>query len=205
MKFPFLFHIAATWIIALAPIARGDAGVPALREGDVVFSSSAEGQGQAVMAATRSIYTHCGVVFLKDGKLMVLEAVEPVGVIPLATFISRSAPGTFMARRLKEPVAPAKLAKARAWGEAQIGKKYDLKFRWDDDRMYCSELVWKIYEKAGVRLCQPSRFQDYDLSKPSVKKIIEERYGDIDAMPKDEKVVAPSDLANSNLLFTVTL
>ena len=179
------------------------AAADALRDGDIVFSSSAAGQGEAVMAATGSHHTHCGVVFLKDGRAMVLEAVEPVGVVPLGAFISRSAPGTFLARRLKNPLAPAGFATALAWGEAQIGKKYDLQFRWDDERMYCSELVWKIYEKAGIRLCKPSRFQDYDLSKPSVKKVIEERYGSIEKMPKDEKVVAPSDLAASPLLVDV--
>ena len=44
------------------------------------------------MAATGSPYTHCGIVFEKDGKLMVLEAVQPVGEIPLETFIARSKP-----------------------------------------------------------------------------------------------------------------
>lgn len=171
-----------------------------LREGDIVFSSSPLGQGQAIIDATSSPYTHCGIVFMEAGKPMVLEAVEPVGVTTLEAFVSRSTPGTFTARRLKSPVTPEAYQKARVWGKARIGMKYDLQFRWDDQRMYCSELVWKIYEKAGVRLCEPSRFRDYVLDKPSVRKFIDERYGGRAKFPMDERVVAPSDLAASTML-----
>ncbi len=70
--------------------------------------------------------------------------------------------------------------------------------------MYCSELVWKIDRHAGVELCPPRRFRDYDLEKPSVRKIIRERFGGMDKLPLDEKVVAPSDLAASPLLEPVS-
>ncbi|MEO7097789.1 MAG: YiiX/YebB-like N1pC/P60 family cysteine hydrolase [Luteolibacter sp.] len=174
-----------------------------LQEGDIVFSSSPAGQGQAIIDATKSPYTHCGIVFQQGGKLMVLEAVEPVGITTLEKFVSRSSPEAFTARRLKTPLAPDAYQKAREWGKAQIGHHYDQQFRWDDQKMYCSELVWKIYEHAGVRLCEPSHFRDYHLDQPSVKKVIEERYGSIDKLPLDECVVAPGELATSNLLMPI--
>jgi uncharacterized protein YunC (DUF1805 family) len=176
----------------------------ALQEGDVVFSSSTAGQGGAIIIATRSPYSHCGMVFVEKGKMMVLEAVQPVGVVSLEEFISRSKPGTFMARRLKTPVNPASYQTAKSWGMSQIGKNYDAKFLWDDRNLYCSELVWKIYQHAGVELCIPRRFKDYHLDDPTVKKVIEERYGSMQDMPQDEKVVAPADLAASFLLEEVT-
>lgn len=187
--------------MAFPMIAAGEA----LREGDIVFSSSDRGQGEAIIAATGSPYTHCGVVFEKNGKLMVLEAVQPVGVVSLEDFRSRSKPGTFLARRLKTPVTPEKYRLAREWAEAQIGKNYDVRFLWDDGKLYCSELVWKVYDKAGVKLCDPRRFRDYDLEKPSVKKIIQERFGSLDNIPLEEKVVAPSDIAGSGLLIDIPL
>lgn len=174
-----------------------------LREGDVVFTGSARGQGEAIIAATGSPYTHCGIVFQSDGKLMVLEAVQPVGVVSLEEFKSRSKPGLFLARRLKSPLAPADYQKARAWAEAQIGKNYDGRFLWDDGNLYCSELVWKIYARGGVELCAPRKFRDYELQKPSVKKLIDQRFGGMERVPLDEKVVAPSDLAGSTLLEDV--
>lgn len=173
------------------------------QEGDIVFSSSERGQGEAIIAATGSPLTHCGIVFSKGGKLMVLEAVQPVGMVSLDDFISRSKSGTITARRLKTPLAPENYQKAKTWAEAQIGKNYDPRFLWDDGNLYCSELVWKIYQHAGVELCAPRRFRDYDLQKPAVKKIIDERFGGMAKVPLDEKVVAPSDLAASPLLVDV--
>ncbi len=174
-----------------------------LREGDIVFSSSRFGQGAAIIAATASPYTHCGIVFERDGKLMVFEAVQPVGVTTLDNFASRSLPGTFTARRLKIPVTLESYHKARTWAEAQIGRDYDVRFRWDDRKLYCSELVWKVYQHAGVKLCALRKFRDYDLQRPEVRKIIEQRYGGMDRLPLDETVVAPSDIAASPLLAEV--
>ncbi|MEY3898659.1 MAG: hypothetical protein RLZZ214_4181 [Verrucomicrobiota bacterium] len=186
--------------LALCSVALAD---PVLREGDVVFSGSERGQGEAIIAATGSKFTHCGIVFQHEGKLMVLEAVQPVGVVSLEEFKSRSKPGSFLARRLKSPLAPAGYRSARVWAEAQIGKNYDGRFLWDDGNLYCSELVWKIYQRAGVELCAPRKFRDYDLDKPSVKKLIDQRFGGMERVPRDEKVVAPSDLAVSTLLEDV--
>lgn len=174
-----------------------------LQEGDIVFSSSALGQGEAIIAATASPFTHCGIVFEKDGELMVLEAVQPVGVTTLKEFISHSTPDGFTARRLKSTVAPAAYRKARSWAIAQIGRNYDVHFAWDDGKLYCSEFVWKIYQHAGIELCPPRRFRDYDLQRPAVRKIIDQRYGGMARLPLDEKVVAPSDLAASPLLDEV--
>lgn len=175
----------------------------ALQEGDIVFHGSAGEQCDAVREATGSPYTHCGVVFEKDGRLMVLEAVQPVRVTTVEAFQQRSLPGTFHARRLKQPANPAAIAKAKAWGARQTGRNYDHLFGWDDGALYCSELVWKAYAKAGIELCEPRRFHDYRLDAPKVKAIIARRYGSADQLPRDEPVVAPGDLADSPLLVEV--
>ena len=33
-------------------------------------------------------------------------------------------------------------------GRKYLGRDYDLRFEWSDDKIYCSELVWKIYKEA---------------------------------------------------------
>lgn len=198
VKLKRALSVAASALLAASSVFAED-----LREGDIVFSSSEQGQGEAIIAATGSPYTHCGIVFLEKGELMVLEAVQPVGVVSLAKFKERGKPGVFLARRLRLPLTPEKYRSARVWAEAQIGKNYDVRFLWDDGKLYCSELVWKIYNHAGVELCEPRRFRDYDLKKPSVQKIINERFGNSARLPLDEKVVAPSDLATSSLLVNV--
>ena len=68
--------------------------------------------------------------------------------------------------------------------------------------MYCSELVWKVYQQGyGVELCPLRQMKDFDLSSPEVKTIMKQRYGD--NPPLEEKVVAPSDLSNSDKLYLV--
>lgn len=175
----------------------------ALQEGDIVFHGNSGEQCDAIREATGSPYTHCGVVFEKDGRLMVLEAVQPVRVTTVEAFQQRSLPDSFHARRLKQPADPAAIEKAKAWGGKQIGRNYDYRFEWDPHTLYCSELVWKAYQEAGIELCEPRRFHDYRLESPKVKAIIAKRYGSADKLPRDEPVVAPGDLADSPLLVEV--
>ncbi|MEO5913869.1 MAG: YiiX/YebB-like N1pC/P60 family cysteine hydrolase [Luteolibacter sp.] len=200
---PLLSAAACAFFSASALLTAGEKAAAVLREGDIVFSSSEQGQGEAIIAATGSPYTHCGILFRVDGKLMVLEAVQPVGVVSLSEFMARSKPGTTQARRLKTPLAAADVERGREWATAQVGKNYDAKFLWDDGQLYCSELVWKIYQHAGIELCKPRQFKDFKLDDPKVKKIIEQRFGSVKALPRDEKVVAPADLASSPLLEEV--
>jgi len=177
-----------------------------LKNGDIVFQETNSHQGRAVKAATDSRWTHVGLVFFKQGKPMVIEGVQPVSVIPLSQFIARS-PKSFYAMRLKERdqhITAESISKAEVYCNAQLGKDYDFKFRWSDDRIYCSELVWKAYKKStGIELCSPRAFKDYKLDHPTVKRIIKRRYGSVANLPLDELVVAPSDLAQSKLLMEV--
>ncbi|RYD47977.1 MAG: peptidase, partial [Verrucomicrobiaceae bacterium] len=69
MRIPKCLHFIPVLFSAFS-LAAADT----IREGDIVFTSSELGQGEAIIAATGSPYTHCGVVFEKNGKLMVLEA-----------------------------------------------------------------------------------------------------------------------------------
>lgn len=175
-----------------------------LKEGDILFQDTGGKQGAAVRAATNSPFTHCGVLFKQDGKFYVLEAVQPVKVTSFLAWKQRSK--VFHARRLKDDskLTPAAFKKALNWGSAQLGKNYDFHFKWGDDELYCSELVWKIYHQAtGITLCKPRSFQSYLLEDNAVREIVRRRYGGLENLPKNMPVVAPSDLARSPLLVEV--
>lgn len=177
-----------------------------LRDGDIVFQETNSNQGKAVKAATNSRWTHVGLVFFRDNKPMVIEAVQPVKITPLPQFIARS-PKSFYAMRLKEAdkhIDAETIRKAQQYGNSLLGKNYDGQFRWSDDRIYCSELVWKIYNKAaGIELCKPRPFKSYNLKHPTVQNLVKSRYGSAQALPNNELAVAPSDLAESSLLEEV--
>jgi hypothetical protein len=124
-------------------------------------------------------------------------------MLRLEVLMARGRKEAFTALRLKADITPDAYRKAREWATAQIGRDYDVRFGWDDKKLYCSELVWKFYQQAGIELCPPRKFRDYDLQRPEVRKIIEQHYGRMDRLEMDEKVVAPSDLAASKLLMEV--
>lgn len=203
MKTPALVSVLVSLMAGLALLFASETKLPSVREGDIVFSGSARGRGAAIRAATGSDYTHCGIVFQKDGTWMVLEAVQPVRAVSLEKFYSRSKGGLFTVRRLKTPLTPDAMAKGREWATEQVGKDYDPRFLWGDDAMYCSELVWKAFQHAGVELCKPRQFKDYHLDDPKVRKDIEQQFGSVEELPREEKVVAPSDLASSPLLMEI--
>jgi Permuted papain-like amidase enzyme, YaeF/YiiX, C92 family len=83
--------------------------------------------------------------------------------------------------------------KARAVARKFQGKKYDLAFEWSDERMYCSELVWKIYKEAlDVEIGSLQRLREFHLEDPVVKGKLRERYGH--EIPLEEPVIPSCDV-----------
>lgn len=174
------------------------------RAGDVIFQTSRSAQSQAVQAATHSPYSHMGLILQRSGKLEVLEAAAQVTFTPLDEWIERGEGGRFALKRLKDPSILGarglqRLAKA---AEAFLGRPYDLTFEWTDDRLYCSELVWKAFERGlGLEVGEPAELESFDLSSDVVRRKMAERYGK--KIPLHEKVISPGAMFESPLLETV--
>ncbi len=146
-----------------------------------------------------------GIVFVRDGDALVFEALQPVRLTPLRSWIERGEHGHFVAKRLRDADSRLTSEAMRgmlAAGEQLSGKDYDLYFEWSDDRIYCSELVWKVFERgAGIRLGEPQTIADLDLTHPAVQAKLKERYGD--QIPLHEVVVSPAAIFNATELITV--
>jgi hypothetical protein len=175
------------------------------RNGDIVFQTSRSSQSLAIQLATQSPYSHMGIVYVRDGEPLVFEAVQPVKLTPLRAWIERGEREHFVAKRLRDAdslLTPEVLRSMAAVGEQLAGKDYDLYFEWSDDRIYCSELVWKVFERgAGIRIGEQQTIADFDLSHPAVAAKVKERYGD--RIPLDEVVVSPVAIFNAANLLTV--
>lgn len=172
------------------------------RTGDIVFHTSTSAQSAAIQAATHSAYSHVGVVVHDLGSPKVLEAVEPVKLTSLQAWLKRGKGQHYVIKRLKQPLAASAAAQMELDAKRFIGKPYDLTFEWSDDRIYCSELVWKLYKgSAGIELAPLSQLKSFDLTSPAVRSKLKERYGS--QIPLDEPVVPPSALFDSPLLETV--
>ena len=176
-----------------------------LQEGDVIFQSSVAGQGRVIQIATGSVYSHCGIIYKEGEQFYVFEAIQPVQRTRFREFISRGDNSRYVIKRLKNAdavLSPLVLQKMKNEGEKMAGKKYDLTFEWSDERIYCSELVWKIYQRgAGIEIASLSKLKDFNLSHELVKEKLKERYGD--AVPLEEKVISPGAIFESALLTTV--
>lgn len=174
------------------------------KNGDIIFQASDSRQCQAVKMATHSDVSHCGMLFQEHGRWYVLEAVEPVQVTSLQSFIQRGIGQKYNVKRLKEAHKPSEDVTLRMIekGKKFVGKHYDIYFNWSDTELYCSELVWKLYhEVAGIELCKLRPLRDYDLKDNLVGEMMRERYGK--NIPFNENMVAPSDIFQSSLLETV--
>lgn len=176
-----------------------------IKEGDIIFQTSLSAQSKAIQIATKSKYSHCGIVFKDKDGYYVLEAVQPVKHTPLEKWIARGAEGHYVMKRLKnatQVLIPATLEKMKQVGQKLTGKNYDLTFEWSDDKIYCSELVWKIYQRAtGIEVGKLQKLKEFDLSNNAVKQKMKERYGD--KIPMDEIVISPGAIFDCELMVNI--
>ncbi len=149
-------------------------------QGDILFQESKSAQSKYIKAATGSRYTHCGIIYKKNGKDYVLEASNTVKLTPVNEWINRG-----VGKHVKVKKCPIKNFKINL--KKYIGKKYDTSFSWTDKRMYCSELVYKVYADNGIKLCKLRKVSDYKVKNFS--EYLKKR-----GISLNELVVAPSDL-----------
>jgi len=176
-----------------------------IQEGDMIFQTSQSKQCEAVRIATNSKFSHCGIVFIEKGKKYVFEAVQPVKSTPIENWITHGKDNHFVVTRLKNAstiLNAQTIQKMKTYGKTLNNKDYDLYFEWSDDKIYCSELIWKIYKNgAGIELCPLQKLKDFNLKDARVQAILNERYGT--NIPLEENVVAPSNLEQCKTVTTI--
>jgi len=174
------------------------AGATGYETGDLIFQQSRSSQSLAIQQATRSRYSHMGMIVIRDGVAFVVEAAAKVRYRPLAEWIAQGERGHYVVKRLRPDMALDADAQQQlaATAEGFVGKSYDLLFAWSDEDIYCSELVWKIYQRSlniEIGALQPLR--EFDLQSPLVQDKMRERYGD--RIPLDEPVISPAAMFDS--------
>ena len=146
-----------------------------------------------------------GIIYLKNEAPFVFEAVGPVKFTPLRDWVARGKGRHYVVKRLvnaQEVITKEGVNRMLTVGESFKGKPYDPYFEWSDDRIYCSELVWKIYKRAlNLEIGKLQTMAECDLSDPLVQEEIRRRFGN--SLPKDETVISPAAIFASNLLITV--
>lgn len=167
-----------------------------VREGDVIFQTSQSEQSPLIQIGTRSKISHCGIIVMRGGKPYVLETLRTLVLTPLDKFIARGEEGKYWIKRSKKENIKIRYSN-------YLGKRYDLAFKFDNGRYYCSELVYDIYKRQlGIELCTPKQIGDYLILGTDKLDKIEEamsRRG----ITKEQYAVAPVDIFESEHLYNV--
>lgn len=171
--------------------------------GDIIFHESTSQQSRVIQQVTGSRYSHMGVIVKRGEAAFVLEAIHRVSPTPLKQFIDRGVDGHYVVKRLRPEYRPSRVqwAEIESLAESWIGLEYDLVFGWSDEKMYCSELVWKLYKRgAQVRIGELVTFADLDLSHPATQALIRSRTNSVDL---NERIVTPQAMFQSDKLTSV--
>src|ERR1700722_7275376 len=183
-------------------LASGEISGLLLNDGDLLFQTSRSSQSAAVQHATGAIWRHMGMIGLRNGPPYVLEASATVRYTPLTQWVVYGVGRHFVIKRVADAngvLTSDAIARLDTVGASFLGRRYDTTFEWSDDRMYCSELVWKIYDRAlEIEIGKLQQIRDFNLTDPTVAKLMTQRYGN--AVPLDEPVISPVSMFDSPLL-----
>jgi uncharacterized protein YycO len=191
-----------------------------LKRGDIVFQTSSSNQSLAILLASRSKFSHMGIVdFESDGKAVVLEASATARATPLVEWVRQGVGGRVAVYRMRGLTAE-QAEKAAQAARSYFGRKYDLFFFDGDDELYCSEFVFLAFRNgAGVNLGQYQSMGSLDLDNFASRKVIAARWQkyplcangkapDLDAclaVIRQQRLITPASIAgdpNLELVFS---
>ncbi len=177
-------------------IAGGD-----FREGDVLFQHFDSRLCDMIRDVTGSQLTHCGLVVYRAGKPYVLEAKSPaVSYVPLDEWFAQGWKGYYAHFRPKG-ISPEKIAQVVKRTDELLGKTYDLQYEMGDEKIYCSELIYKGFLRgAGVEIGRKQRLGD--LKWQAHEAFIRLLAGG--KLPLDRMMVTPATVAASPHLGMLT-
>ena len=129
-----------------------------IKEGDLLFQDLNCGDlCNAIEAVTKGVegknFSHCAIVVKMSDSLKVVEAIgSNVQLISLKHFFARSGDTNFIKNitiaRLSNKYKSI-IKNATIFALANIGKPYDDEFVMNDDKFYCSELIYEAFKAAN--------------------------------------------------------
>ena len=196
-----------------------------LRDGDIVFIRSRNNNSQLIADLSSpsapidadNVFTHCGIVFKQGGTPKVYEGAGRGEVLSLAQWQVSEANGGMLhnvyVRRWSrgDELTPQKLRIILDRAAALHYKPYDFGFSWTDRFSYCSKLVWKAYDAAGLTLTPLRTLKNYlDQLRPTEAQQALDQLNKGSAFPDgrpvdpEERAISPEDIYKSDKLISVT-
>jgi uncharacterized protein YycO len=167
-----------------------------LKSGDVLLQSSTSKMAAVIQKVSQSPYNHVGLVEVATDGIFVIEAISPVSRTPLKKFLKRSHHGDVMVRRVSN-LTELQARQVLEYAKSNLQKPYDTRFQWDDQRLYCSELVSKAFEQAGLEIGRKERALELNVG---FRELVVANLRDI---PLSTVLVTPASIAIDEDLVTV--
>jgi hypothetical protein len=175
----FIWIIAASGLLTGVMLKGSEAAASdfdAFERGDIVFQTSGSSQSLAIMLASKSAYSHVGMIdFDGKGRVVVLEAIATTRATPLSEWVKRGMGWRIAVYRLPG-LSEDSARKATREARRHFGKAYDLFFFNGEDTIYCSELVYLAYKAAGIELGAFQTIGSLSLDNIAARKVIEGRW-----------------------------
>ncbi|MBH83678.1 MAG: hypothetical protein CMP70_03265 [Flavobacteriales bacterium] len=182
-----------------------------LKDGDFLFQDLDSSElCEAIEAVTNgykgSNLSHVGLVTKQNNEVLVIEAIPPEIVLtPLDTFLNRSKdcngnPKVIVGRLKNE--FKSNIEASINYCLKRIGNKYDFEFIFNNNSMYCSELIYNSFNNEQIFKAQPMIFEDPNNEK--ITKIWQEYYLSINKpIPHNKLGVNPGLMSISNAIEIV--
>jgi len=169
------------------------------REGDIVLQHLGTKLGSVISDVTNSQYSHCGMVVEKNGEPHVIEAIGPVRIIHVKDWLRQGHRRRFTQLRPRD-LSKTQIANVIAEAKTFMGRPYDILYELDDEKIYCSELVYKAFNQAlNIDVGKKERLRDLNW-KPHQAFIRQLVRGNV---PMDRVMVTPESLMHNKHLKLV--
>ncbi len=200
----------AFWLLLRATDATAD-DFGSFRRGDIIFQTTGDGQSLAILLASKSLYTHVGIVDVdRTGRMVVLEAISTTRETPLQDWIDRGIGKRIAVYRI-DGLTDAQAETVTQTARTHFGKAYDPYFFSSEDQLYCSELVHIAFRDGiDLRLGAWQQVGSLDIDNKAARGLIEQRWqsyplckdgqvGDADAcmaVLREQPLITPQALAD---------
>ena len=177
-------------LVGLSPLAQRSDGIRSkdlsaeMRDGDLVFVKSTSWRARVVswFGGREERFSHVGILLWKYGRPHIIHAAPEGGSVvleELSTFLRRATfteAGVFRLRDTADEGIHRAVVAAEEFAVDRV--PFDRDFSLDTiDRLYCTELIIRAFESAGVELLESSRSKADNILLPSeiaVSPILEE-------------------------------
>jgi hypothetical protein len=152
---------------------------------------------------------------LRGREPWVLEAHSGVELTPLADWIDRGMASHVVIKRLRKAeglLTPTVVKRMKEIGKSLLGLPYNGRYLWRGKGLYCSQLVFQVFDRLGIDLGKIETFGDLmeacrDANKgklpPAARALAVKLFGSVENVPPDQKVITPVSIMDDPALTTV--